>query len=691
MISPNQLPEELMAPFKTLTGAAGSVPLANAVQPAPAAPVAAPVPAPGQQALANPMDIPTPMSFSAKIGKAADELGIPTDKPGGWARSLVGAAQKALAGLGDVSTKPGGGALAGVVETLQNRNARITEMAAQQQARQDKLDQQKIENQRADKADKLAQQRADDLHAYTTAETVSTQRTAAKLDEEAMDKHVAAGKAASDMYKKNHTMVASGVTEDEMLPEFKTGGKYDPATSRGYQVGTAEVIKNGKKVVEPTYDVFQRSGREVEISPEAAAVLKQYGGSNVNLPAGTSMDGDLFDSVMTGAMAAQTSVQLLNTQNRELKIAEMKGDNILRHAADLTAVNPYLGAHSADPITALSELSQEKGKDGNQTPAAGAAARLLQDYTPEQMETHRKNIEDERINQDKATQKKAQDSSFAGDDSTIGRPVATDGDLKGANVAYLNSLEPQDRNIITMIGTKRVPLERYDYLLARKPEMMSALANAFPQFTGYDAKKHTDVTKLFTSGKVAAAINSYGTMSQHLKTLYDNSGPAGFIPGTKEYTTRKNITERLVDEIASFDAAGGVPSIPLLGNARDALKSGTLGPWNAKLAAQNTAEALSQKYGSYENEWSNAQPSGWNDPMPGINQAAKDAVQYVLHDGQAPQQEQPVQPQGQPQAQQVPQGNVVVTLPDGRHGHVSQAALAKFLQDHPGAQQVNPK
>ena len=73
------------------------------------------------------------LPFGAQIAKAASQLGIPVKpdgapQPMGWAKSLVGAAQTALADLGDsagVRAPAGGGALSGITQTLANRSARV--------------------------------------------------------------------------------------------------------------------------------------------------------------------------------------------------------------------------------------------------------------------------------------------------------------------------------------------------------------------------------------------------------------------------------------------------------------------------------------------------------------------------------------------------------------------------------------
>jgi hypothetical protein len=79
-----------------------------------------------------------PGSFAQRLAKAADTIGVPAT-PGGWARSLVGAAQVALSGMEGASTalppdlQKFGGAAAGIGQAAQARSAKLQEQQRQQQ------------------------------------------------------------------------------------------------------------------------------------------------------------------------------------------------------------------------------------------------------------------------------------------------------------------------------------------------------------------------------------------------------------------------------------------------------------------------------------------------------------------------------------------------------------------------------
>lgn len=147
------------SPLATLAGTAAS---SAAPAPAAATPPASVdnAPAPGDDALGgNELggQVPTYRSdFANKLARALDQPAnqVPLKAngkpvPGGWAKSLIGAAQGVLAGVQDVSTSkalPGQGALSGFAEAAQNRQARIAE-----QQKQAALQKQKdAENQRED-------------------------------------------------------------------------------------------------------------------------------------------------------------------------------------------------------------------------------------------------------------------------------------------------------------------------------------------------------------------------------------------------------------------------------------------------------------------------------------------------------------------------------------------------------------
>jgi len=146
----------------TLAGPGGTPPAAAA--PDTAAPDA------GQGALGAPDSTQEPVNasnpkslFAQKLGRALDkpENSIPLQangkpQPGGWAKSLLGAAQGVLSGLGDApqgKAPVGGGILSGITGTIANRNQRLA--AQKEQA-------QKAQHENAE--DQRAQEKQDDAH-----------------------------------------------------------------------------------------------------------------------------------------------------------------------------------------------------------------------------------------------------------------------------------------------------------------------------------------------------------------------------------------------------------------------------------------------------------------------------------------------------------------------------------------------
>jgi hypothetical protein len=301
-------------------------------------------------------------------------------KPGAWAQSILGGVMDALSGF-----VAGGGA---------------GEQAAQNQQRiQAERNQQKqlaVENQQKQQQLNSDIERNDILNAYTTAATVADQKTAARLDQESMDQHVAAGKVAAAAFK-NHPVIADNVLEDDVRPEFKSGGRFDPHKTIGFQTGETQVEKNGKIVTEPTYTIFSRQAGQVDIDAPTSALLTQHGQP---LPEGTHIDSDILNHLVTQAIASQTTTNLVNSalkEQTETELDLLKDQASVQNLKDRAAVNPYLGAHPGDPIEALSDLSQQKDPKTKQlTPQAQAASRMLSQWDPKELEDYRHNKAEER-------------------------------------------------------------------------------------------------------------------------------------------------------------------------------------------------------------------------------------------------------------------------------------------------------
>jgi hypothetical protein len=243
-------------------------------------------------------------------------------------------------------------------------------------------------------------------------------------------------------------------------------------------------------------------------------------------------------------------------------------------------------------------------------------------------DTYTKNQDDKQEKADAAAVKKAETQKYKGDDSLIGGAL----DNRGVNVAYLNSLEPGDKSVINGLGTGQIPLFRYDYLLARNEDMMKALIGAFPQFSGYDPKAHMDTVSDFTGkGKTAQSLTSAGTAFSHLKRVYDNTTFGSRNPATAVAKDRTADAHILGTEVSRY-YQGGAPHADEVKKIGDDFEQS----WyslNRQEAPKEYAKLMWGKYENFQQQWENAQPPLFRQPMPDISSQAKVDAQYLINDG----------------------------------------------------------
>jgi hypothetical protein len=159
------------------------------------------------------------------------------------------------------------------------------------------------------------------------------------------------------------------------------------------------------------------------------------------------------------------------------------------------------------------------------------------------------------------------------------------------------------------------------YLLARNPNLVTAVTAKYPNFDTSKAESYPATYKDFTSGKTSVALNSGATALVHLKELNDMNTVASHIYGTPAYNAYQNKVNTVAPELAKFYGDTTVPAI-------DALKS-TLAanlPGGRQAAIATQAKSMGDKFDSYEQTWQNAAPSAeYEAPMPGISDKAKEA------------------------------------------------------------------
>src|SRR6185437_9473339 len=65
--------------------------------------------------------------------------------------------------------------------------------------------------------------------------------------------------------------------------------------------------------------------------------------------------------------------------------------------------------------------------------------------------------------------------------------------------------------LVDEIGTGRMPPGRMSYLLARNPQLLTAIAASYPDFDGSKIESYAKTYNDFTSGKTSVMLTSGGT------------------------------------------------------------------------------------------------------------------------------------------------------------------------------------
>lgn len=638
MITADQAPAALAQPLQTLKTPILMPTATPAVAAAAPAPVA--TPAPSVQALSGQ---PTPTEpqfghFASALGKALDRTPLTLGEdgkpePGSWARSLVGAAQKVLAGAGDVSTKPGGGALAGIAETLANRSQRMT--AEKQYA--DAQSQKEKANERVDKELAIEQQKADDLHAYSQIQNLNLQKGVRNQDQAFQEKSAENGKVVADMMRQAHHQELTppaGISESEFESEFGTGKKYDPDKFQATQIGWTTVDHAGEKTTEPAYAIFARTSDDTPVTKDAAGLLAN-GPAATRFKEGDLVNGDVLYNSVLNAQHTELAAHAFNQALDALDKDHMTADKMRKNASDLAIVGPAVSG-STDLIDAMQKTATHKDKQGKPTPDAEAATRLLTNYfTPKDLEDHRKNLADEQIRREEADFKKAAKNEFAGDSTKLGQY-----DQTGVNRAYLATLSPDEQALVMAAGSGQLAIERWDYLLSHTPQFAAAVASTFKDFDSSKLKDYVATQKDFTSGNVSNSLNSAGAMSQHLKDLYDLSTTSAQAPFsmTQDAARRKAVVGQLAPESIKFFS--GTKAKP--GEQETAEEAGKYEDrLNRRTYIEQKAENAVKKLSEFKQQWANSSPSSiYQAQMPWISPQAQHDLAYILNKGKEPTPEQ---------------------------------------------------
>lgn len=194
-------------------------------------------------------------------------------------------------------------------------------------------------------------------------------------------------------------------------------------------------------------------------------------------------------------------------------------------------------------------------------------------------------------------------------------------DAKALDETIANGAGPAGEALVDTIGTGKMPVGKLAYLLARKPELMSAVARKYPDFDGSKIDSYVKTYQDFTSGKASVQLNSGGTALMHLRNLQRLNTVASHIPHTPAWTAYQNQAATLSTELANFY---GNSTIPAIKDIRDSLSS-TL-PGNRQAAIKTQSQSMSKKFDEFEAQWKAAAPSAaYEAQMPKIGPEAEEA------------------------------------------------------------------
>jgi len=208
------------------------------------------------------------------------------------------------------------------------------------------------------------------------------------------------------------------------------------------------------------------------------------------------------------------------------------------------------------------------------------------------------------------------------------KQLQAQGNLGVTGDAYLQSLDPTHRALVSSIAKGQIEPGRMSYLLSKNPALISEVVQADPTFDTSKVASYASTYKEFTSTKAGTAggqINAGETALKHLAELKDLNTVASHIPGTPAYNAYNNKADTVASELAKFY---GDATIPAIASIKGTLTK-TL-PGNRDAAIQTQAQSMSDKFDSFKQQWKNAAPSAaYEAKMPYIDSAAQEALRRL--------------------------------------------------------------
>ncbi len=252
------------------------------------------------------------------------------------------------------------------------------------------------------------------------------------------------------------------------------------------------------------------------------------------------------------------------------------------------------------------------------------------------------------------------------DTEALFNPAASSG-LTGDD--YLKSLPPAAQNVLKAIAEgreTRSPRQLQDKNGNPTP-LAEALHKGYPDFDDKKAAAYGGLVKDFTTGPTSRSLTAYGTAINHARSMYDNTGPKSYVPGTNEYKRYHQDVTYVATEVARALNPGGVAAEGTIKEQEEALSS----TFNRKAAIENAEHILTGKMAEIKQRWLNGQvrPS-YQPPMPNLSREAMDNADYIRNHGKvsqpSPQSGQPNPPAGASHIGKDANGNVVGYVLNGQ-------------------------
>ena len=232
----------------------------------------------------------------------------------------------------------------------------------------------------------------------------------------------------------------------------------------------------------------------------------------------------------------------------------------------------------------------------------------------------------------------------------------------GEATAKTKQIEEQGNNeqLINQIGTGKMAIDRLSYMLARKPELLSAVSAKYPDFDSSKVASYIHAYKDFTSGKTSTQLNSGGTALAHLQELMALNTAKSHIYKTNDWNAYQNKADTVASELAKFYGDATIPAIAAIKSTLTSVI-----PGNREAAIRTQAQSMGDKLDSYEQQWKNAAPSkSYQAAMPRISQKAMDA-RAALDPKYKERRVKELQPQPTPPQQAPPAAGAKITIQPG--------------------------